>query len=689
MGYTVDKLANGNVVIKNDGVNIDFSLPSTAKLSISNDGKNTVNAIFDKQPLWGFNLIDITALQIGGVAQALPGTPAALMNTLSTDFFFKVAGGAAATTLEYSPSSTYAVGDSVLVFGLLQYTNRVAVATPEVFDPAKWLLTNRDQKTGVLSQPSISVTPGEITFDILTDIIGVIADNSDLAIPLHTPVKFPATNDIPNIFNIELTSGLLVSGKKYIIKTYIATDDFTNIGAGSNATGVIFTATGTTPTDWTNSSIIVEVVGVTELLIDVTGALLQIATPNKDLVTTLGNLDLGRVINESGVSQFYAPNTITAYSSTQSFQAILTSVGGQSIVSPIVSPGSTGLTLDTTAGVLISSGRNIEVDTDIPDLPDFPARSPFPVGKVFNVWVDPDDTFQFSSAVNTIDVDNYNPTGDTLIAIPAGAGDPLVQIHRFYVFSDSDDVLIYQGRDLYNSVGEATQAINIDTFIEHRTTRNGSFAGYIITTAGETDFTDPLTFEFLPATGGISGSWGRGVPTGIPAGLTEAQKQAASTFGDFTHSATQSGFTAGVSAPIMFNTNGEFQNITHSESVDNSQFTIDIAGIYQFIIEPEYSRSGGGGTDSLNIFPQISPISGGGFVNVPNSNRRLTVSTASDDRVGTLTTTFRAEVGDIIRFMVNVSASSMELVAFAASGTPPNDIPLTPSVTLNISRIAE
>ena len=51
-----------------------------------------------------------------------------------------------------------------------------------------------------------------------------------------------------------LTSGTLVVGKRYIIDTYNASDDFTNVGAASNASGVTFIATGTTPTTWTASS---------------------------------------------------------------------------------------------------------------------------------------------------------------------------------------------------------------------------------------------------------------------------------------------------------------------------------------------------------------------------------------------------------------------------------------------------
>lgn len=53
---------------------------------------------------------------------------------------------------------------------------------------------------------------------------------------------------------IALTSGTVTNTKRYKIISYVAGDVFTNIGAGSNATGVIFTATGTTPTTWTNGS---------------------------------------------------------------------------------------------------------------------------------------------------------------------------------------------------------------------------------------------------------------------------------------------------------------------------------------------------------------------------------------------------------------------------------------------------
>jgi len=50
------------------------------------------------------------------------------------------------------------------------------------------------------------------------------------------------------------TSGTITVGQTYTITTYNAGDDFTNVGAASNASGVSFVATGTTPTVWTNGS---------------------------------------------------------------------------------------------------------------------------------------------------------------------------------------------------------------------------------------------------------------------------------------------------------------------------------------------------------------------------------------------------------------------------------------------------
>ena len=76
-----------------------------------------------------------------------------------------------------------------------------------------------------------------------------------------------------NANNTSLTSGTLTIGKRYRLKDFIAGDDFTNVGAASNADGVEFIATGTTPTTWTNSSEVVPIGCVAEYLPQNAGSL--------------------------------------------------------------------------------------------------------------------------------------------------------------------------------------------------------------------------------------------------------------------------------------------------------------------------------------------------------------------------------------------------------------------------------
>ncbi|PHS02104.1 MAG: hypothetical protein COA78_21910 [Blastopirellula sp.] len=157
-----------------------------------------------------------------------------------------------------------------------------------------------------------------------------------------------------------------------------------------------------------------------------------------------------------------------------------------------------------------------------------------------------------------------------------------------------------------------------------------------------------------------------------------------SIFGGFSHTLDQT-FTANVSAAIQFNTNEELFGISHSETVNNDEFTFDNEGTYQATIEPQYTRTTGGGTDVLNIF--MARDTGGGFANVTNSNVKLSVNAAGITTVSPLTVTFAVNTGDKVRFMAQVESSNLILDAFATSGIAPNDIPATPSVIMNLIRL--
>jgi len=89
-------------------------------------------------------------------------------------------------------------------------------------------------------------------------------------IPNYTMAPFGTLhgNTIPTYS----TSGLLVIGQIYTITDFQPGDDFTNVGAVSNATGQTFIATGTTPTTWTNFSTVMAAYLGTSSFIDGLGA---------------------------------------------------------------------------------------------------------------------------------------------------------------------------------------------------------------------------------------------------------------------------------------------------------------------------------------------------------------------------------------------------------------------------------
>lgn len=84
------------------------------------------------------------------------------------------------------------------------------------------------------------------------------------------------------------TVGPLISGKRYLITNFVAGDSFLNVGATVNATGNMFTATGTTPTTWTNGSALQEITA--DLDIDATYAEVQTALNATAGITALGGV---------------------------------------------------------------------------------------------------------------------------------------------------------------------------------------------------------------------------------------------------------------------------------------------------------------------------------------------------------------------------------------------------------------
>ncbi len=102
------------------------------------------------------------------------------------------------------------------------------------------------------------------------------------------------------------TSGTITSGKRYELVDFIAGDDFTNVGAGSNADGVVFVATGTTPTTWTNSSVVSEI--TTDLPYNIGAVAFAAALNLMHSITAAGGVTV-QLISEQFIVSFLTHGT--------------------------------------------------------------------------------------------------------------------------------------------------------------------------------------------------------------------------------------------------------------------------------------------------------------------------------------------------------------------------------------------
>lgn len=147
---------------------------------------------------------------------------------------------------------------------------------------------------------------------------------------------------------------------------------------------------------------------------------------------------------------------------------------------------------------------------------------------------------------------------------------------------------------------------------------------------------------------------------------------------------TDQTYSANVSKAINFNTNDVLEGITHSESVDNEEITIVSAGVYNIAAEPQYTRTTGGGVDALNMYIQKSTDGGVNFVNIANSNIKVSISSSGQEAVTSLTQQPKFEEGDIVRIVVQVEDADLKLDSFIGFGSGDNAVPATPSIICNI-----
>lgn len=150
---------------------------------------------------------------------------------------------------------------------------------------------------------------------------------------------------------------------------------------------------------------------------------------------------------------------------------------------------------------------------------------------------------------------------------------------------------------------------------------------------------------------------------------------------------TDQTFTANVSKAIGFNTEDVKQGMTHSTVTKNEEITFTSGGVYLITVEPQYTRTVGGGTDILNMYMQKSTDGGTNFTNIANSNIKVSISAANQEEVTSLTQTLKFNQNDILRIMIQVEDSDLKLDAFVGFGSGDNTVPGTPSCIMNIYRL--
>jgi hypothetical protein len=160
-----------------------------------------------------------------------------------------------------------------------------------------------------------------------------------------------------------LTSGTLNFSKRYRIDNYVSGDDFTNLGAGSNASGVEFIATGTTPTTWSNGSSLRQIGCVAEYKAENAGTLGWLETQNQ-----LHAISAGNPIAPAGLKDYKSSisTTTVQFVNSQKAQTVLKQiiVKNNYAGSNTVSLGTTTSANELVNASSLSSGETKVIDVN-------------------------------------------------------------------------------------------------------------------------------------------------------------------------------------------------------------------------------------------------------------------------------------------------------------------------------------
>ena len=123
------------------------------------------------------------------------------------------------------------------------------------------------------------------------------------------------------------------------------------------------------------------------------------------------------------------------------------------------------------------------------------------------------------------------------------------------------------------------------------------------------------------------------------------------------------------------------ENITHSPTVDSSEITIEVDGVYNAHAAIQGFQAGGGGGAVVSVWFQHNLAAGGGWIDEKSAVTRTMTSNSAGFYAATHTDRYLE--GDRIRLMWATDNLNGQLTSFAAS----SPVPLVTSIAFNITNI--
>jgi hypothetical protein len=331
------------------------------------------------------------------------------------------------------------------------------------------------------------------------------------------------------------------------------------VGLTGGPSGITADRTEVTWGDFTNQTITgLTTDKFTRVYIDANGDIQQQAA-NFDVDDYEESIVIGTIshINQTDINQVI-PKQGVAYNTSYRILELLDIFGPIKASGLVITPNGSNLQLNRSAGEGYRIGSNYQNVWDRPDRTQISADTPASFSRIHR---DGSGDYIFDtnggSYYSVIDPTKYDDNSGTLQTVNNNNW----TVQRLFLFPDNpEDIMTYYGIEVYNSLSDAFEAIQVEQFEEATiTSQNAIFLGWLVVRGGATDLStlDDATILQAGLARGTAGGGGAG-----PAGADGATGATGATgpVGDYVESFNgQTGAIEGV-----FSVNGETGDVTVS-----------------------------------------------------------------------------------------------------------------------------